>query len=38
MASENVCKEGKKKLLQNSEWDGNKIADLSVAAICIKSD
>ena len=38
MASETACEEGKRKVLQNSEWDGNKISDFSVAAICIKSE
>ena len=38
MASETACKEGKKKVLQNSEWEGNRIANFGVAAICIKSE
>tara|TARA_Y100000589_G_C26936839_1_gene540686 strand:- start:248 stop:490 length:243 start_codon:yes stop_codon:yes gene_type:complete len=38
MASEKACKEGKKKVLQNSEWKGNRKTDFGVAAICIKSE
>ena len=38
MASEKAYKEGKKKVLQNSEWKGNRKADFGVAAICIKSE
>ena len=38
MANEKSCKEGKKKVLQNSEWKGNRKADFGVAAICIKNE
>ena len=38
MACEKACKEGKKKVLQNSQWEGKRKADFGVTSICIKSE
>ena len=37
MASKEACEEGKKSVLQKSQWEGNKVPNFGVAAICIKS-
>tara|TARA_Y100001968_G_C19382948_1_gene731287 strand:- start:592 stop:924 length:333 start_codon:yes stop_codon:yes gene_type:complete len=38
MATKEACEEGKKKVLQKSQWNGDKFWDgSSIAAICIKS-
>ena len=37
MASKEACEEGKKSVLQKSQWEGNKVPNFGVAAICIQS-
>ena len=37
MASKEACEEGKKSVLQKSQWEGTKVPNFGVAAICIKS-
>tara|TARA_B100000945_G_scaffold106050_1_gene83985 strand:+ start:94 stop:339 length:246 start_codon:yes stop_codon:yes gene_type:complete len=39
MASKEACEEGKKKIMNKDNWDGDKFTDrLSMNAICIKSE
>ena len=38
MASKELCEEGKKKVLQMSQWEGKLSGNSDVAAICIKSE
>ena len=37
MATKEACEEGKKSVLQKSQWEGNKVPNFGVAAICIQS-
>ena len=39
MSSKKICEEGKKRVLQKSQWDGDDFWNSSsIAAICIKSE